>query len=393
VNTGDASYIKQLNRRILIEEIIKNRSLSRSDLARITGLNKATVSVQVNDLLKDNIIVEKSGGATNAPGRKPIILEMNGNAGYSVGIDIDEPTVNIIFNDLKGKPFEKKSIHVDSSDFDEVISQIIDQLSPMIERLNKQYIPYGNIGMGIGFHGIVNNNHDVMFTPKQQWVNVSIKEKLEEVFQTDVYIDNNANLCVFAEQVYYENISDLFCITLYSGIGLGIISANEIYRGFQGFAGEIGHMIIEPKGLTCSCGNEGCWELYASEKALTKNIIKMYPDVSLKEDMEKLLKDEESAKIINDYLNHLAIGLNNVINIFNPEKIVLNGSIINGNSPFIKRIKSKLISKFNNYREIKASLLGSDACALGGATLALKHFLGVQSINYVDYEYFKEKFN
>ncbi|MGY4691634.1 ROK family protein [Salibacterium sp. K-3] len=389
MDTGDATYIKQLNRRILIEEIIKNISLSRSDLSRNTGLNKATISVQVNELINENIVVEKTEGESVTRGRKPILLEINGSAGYSVGIDIDEQNLHLVFCDLKGELFHKESILLETTDFDEVMEHLLEKLSTMVSRFNEQYEPIGLIGIGVGIHGIVSNENEIVYTPKQQWSHHHVEHLLHEAFETPVYVDNNANLCVFAEQVYYEHIPDLFCITFYSGIGLGIINNHDIYRGYQGFAGEIGHMIVEPGGLECPCGNKGCWELYASEIALKNHLKEHFPGHAPLDTIQQLLQTNAEHEVIEQYLDYFSIGLNNIINIFNPEKIILNGTIINGNTDFIKTLEQKLTSKFNNYLEIRASFLGEDACALGGAAVALKNFFGVNMLNHVNYHYFK----
>lgn len=387
MNTGDAGYIKQLNRSILLEEIIKHMSLSRSDLARITGLNKATVSSQVHDFIQEQIVIEKDIKESMARGRKPILLEINGSAGYSIGIDIDVNQMNIFFTNLNGAPIKKLQLKINNECLDHVTNQLVECLEPYLEELNQVYKPIGLVGVGVGIHGIVNNEEEIIFTPKHQWANINIKNQLAEALQTRVIIDNNANLSVFAEQVYDEHIADLFCITLYSGIGLGMIHKNEIYHGYQGFAGEIGHMIIESNGLTCPCGNQGCWELYASEKALVDILTKNFPDSPA--NLTSLLYQSQATPVIDNYLDYLAIGLNNVINIFNPEKIILNGAIINENSPFITELAHKLKSKMNNYRDIRASKLGADSAALGGAALAIKKFFGLQAINYVSYDYTK----
>ncbi|SDI13556.1 ROK family transcriptional regulator [Alteribacillus bidgolensis] len=389
MDTGDASYIKQLNRRILIEEIIKNISLSRSDLSRNTGLNKATISVQVNELINENIVIEKTEGESVSRGRKPILLEINGGAGYSVGIDIDEHSILLAFCDLKGELFHKTWVPLETIDFEEVMEQLMNHLTPAITQFNEQYKPIGLIGIGVGVHGIVSNENEIIYTPKQQWSRLHVENVLKETYNKPVYVDNNANLCVFAEQVYYEHIPDLFCITLYSGIGLGIINNHNIYRGYQGFAGEIGHMIVEPKGIPCPCGNKGCWELYASEKALKKQLNEKYPELSPQESIQQILEEGVDSEVLDYYLDYLSIGLNNIINIFNPEKIILNGAFINGHTDFINNLERKLTSKFNNYLQIRASFLGDNACALGGAAVALKNFFGVNMLNHVNYHYFK----
>ncbi|WP_179151976.1 ROK family transcriptional regulator [Oceanobacillus senegalensis] len=384
MKTGDASYIKQLNRKILIKEIIKNVSLSRSDLARITGLNKATVSAQVHDFLKEQIVVEEYDSESVNRGRRPIKLEINGQAGYSIGIDINTTAIFVLFMNLKGETIDTKKIHLKHDDLNQVITQLIQELTPMVKSFNQQFHPLGLIGMSVGIHGIVNNKEEIIFTPNQKWSNITIKEELENAFNTSVYVDNNANLSVFAEQVFDEHISDLFCITLYAGIGLGIINENRIYRGYQGFAGEIGHMVVETHGKQCPCGNKGCWELYASERALMDALQNNNPPISLQDAINKHSTDH--LDVMDNYFEYLAAGLNNVINIFNPEKVILNGSIINGNSPFIMDITKRLKSKMNNYREIRASKLGEYSCVLGGAALVIKNFFDIDTIDFTAHD-------
>ncbi|WP_068677102.1 ROK family transcriptional regulator [Oceanobacillus sp. Castelsardo] len=386
MKTGDASYIKQLNRKILIKEIIKNRSLSRSDLARITGLNKATVSSQVNDFIEEQIVIEEFDNKSNNRGRRPIILKINGMAGYSIGIDIDANHISVLFMNLNGKTFEKFSVEVQFDDLIQATKHLIDHLTPLVEKFNSIYHPVKLIGITVGIHGIVNDKEEIIFTPKQEWSNYDIKSQLEQAFHTKVYVDNNANLSVFAEQVFEDPMANLFCITLYSGIGLGIISENEIYRGYQGFAGEIGHMVVESNGLACPCGNKGCWELYASERALAEalNIS------SCKTSLENAILLPENKDILNEYLHYLAIGLNNIINIFNPEKIILNGAIIHGHFSLITEMTKRLHSKMNSYREIRLSKLGEYSCVLGGAAFALKNFYEIDTINFSAYGYFGE---
>ncbi|QGS67821.1 ROK family protein [Oceanobacillus sp. 143] len=299
--------------------------------------------------------MEKKEGESITRGRKPILLELNANGAFSIGIDIVEDYINIIFMNLKGEAFHKVRITLQDAVLEYAVDQLIVTITPLIEKFKKDYQPNGLVGISVGIHGIVNDKEEIIFTPKQKWSNINIKDRLEEALQTTVYIDNNANLSVFAEQAFDDPIADLFCITLYSGIGLGIINENKIYRGYQGFAGEIGHMVVESKGLPCSCGNTGCWELYASERALLEALEKADSPTSLQATSKVLPASENSAMAIDSYLDYLAVGINNIINIFNPEKIILNGAIINGNSPFITEIEHKLKSKINNYREIRAS--------------------------------------
>ncbi|WP_252312182.1 ROK family transcriptional regulator [Sinobaca sp. H24] len=381
MNTGDTHYIKRMNRRIIIENVIKHVSLSRSELSRITGLNKATISSQVGELMEEGHIVERETGASVTRGRKPIMIEINERAGFTIGIDIDEQVTNILCCDLKGQLIHRQSVALDTHYFDEMTESLLHILKEDILPAGSllQEIPL--VGIGVGIHGIVNNDHQIVFTPKQEWIDEDIKSRLEQEMNVPVFIDNSANLSVFAEQVYYEQVSDLFCLTLHSGIGLGIIKDFNIYRGFQGFAGEIGHMIVEPNGLPCPCGNHGCWEMYASNKALLKNLHQDAAQLST-ESMAALFHKEVQGSVLDDYLDYLALGLNNVINIFNPERIVINSALFSARPELLADLISRFHSKFNNYDELKISRLNEDACAYGAAALAFKGFFDITIVDH-----------
>ncbi len=137
-----------------------------------------------------------------------------------------------------------------------------------------------------------------------QSIDVDIKERFESEFNVPIFVDNNANLCAYAEQVFHYSIEDLFCVSMYSGIGLGIIKDREIYRGFQGFAGEIGHMIVEKEGLPCPCGNKGCWEQYASEKAVMKRL-KEKNIIATSEELHLLLSEKCETEVFDQFFDYL----------------------------------------------------------------------------------------
>ncbi|NGP45120.1 ROK family transcriptional regulator [Bacillaceae bacterium SIJ1] len=388
MSTGDATYIKTLNKRILVEKIIEHRSISRIELSRLTGLNRSTVSAQINDLMEDQLVLERPSEISSG-GRKPILLQMNENAGYTIGIDIDFPYTRVQMTNLLGKPLKTDHIHTKIEEYDLNIPKIISSIKATVSEYDLKYSPKGLIGIGIGIHGIVNNNHHVVFTPKLNWIDIDLKEKMKQHFNVPIFIDNNANLSVYAEQVYHCPTPDLFSITMSSGIGLGVLKGNQIDRGYQGFSGEIGHMIVEPKGLPCTCGNRGCWELYSSERALLNELVARGLDADNFEAIDFADVLEKYPATIERFLDYLAIGLNNIINIFNPQTIIINSEFLHRQKFLLDRLRGRLHSKMNHYESIVTSILGKDAVSLGGAMLALKHYYKINTLNLSAYEYYK----
>lgn len=184
----------------------------------------------------------------------------------------------------------------------------------------------------IGIHGTVSKDETIFFVPKYQWHHKTLKSDLEAKLDVNISLENNANLAAFAERVYqYHQSNHLLCINLASGIGSGIIIDGKILQGYHGYAGEMGHMIISPDGEPCKCGNRGCWELYASESSLLQRLAlkKKQPNLTY-EDIRLWIAERDSTTMqqLEQFIKYLSVGLNNVINLYNPETVVLNNEAL-----------------------------------------------------------------
>lgn len=379
--TGDGSYIKQINRGLILQQIIEHGMISRADLSKKVGLNKATISVQAADLLDEELIYETQQEHRNL-GRRPIMLSLNRQSGFALGIDLDAKDITYILSDLLGYPVHTETVPLETSDYGSILAL----LSAQIKKFQAQCAGshYGLIGVVIGVHGTVGKNEKVFFVPQHQWVDKELKMDLEKELDVAIQIENNANASAFAEKVFASQDSEnLLSISMYSGMGLGIIMDGELLKGFNGFAGEMGHMIVVPGGKQCTCGNKGCWEMYASEARLLQNlaVIKKKNKLSY-DDVESWIaaEDEEVIRQIDEFFEFLAIGLNNIINLYNPETIVLNSQVLKMDPQAIERIERLLTSSVSQYRELKLSGLGKEACAMGACALAIKSFLKVPEL-------------
>ncbi|UJF26620.1 ROK family transcriptional regulator [Planococcus sp. 107-1] len=379
--TGDGSYIKQINRGLILQQIIEHGMISRADLSKKVGLNKATISVQAADLLDEELIYETQQEHRNL-GRRPIMLSLNRQSGFALGIDLDAKDITYILSDLLGYPVHTETVPLETSDYDSILAL----LSAQIKKFQAQCADshYGLIGVVIGVHGTVGKNEKVFFVPQHQWVDKELKADLEKEVDVAIQIQNNANASAFAEKVFTSQDSEnLLSISMYSGMGLGIIMDGELLKGYNGFAGEMGHMIVVPGGKQCTCGNKGCWEMYASEARLLQNLADIKKKNKLSyDDVESWIaaEDKEVIQQIDEFFEFLAIGLNNIINLYNPETIVLNSQVLKMDPHAIERIESLLTSSVSQYRELKISELGKEACAMGACALAIKSFLKVPEL-------------
>lgn len=380
--TGDAAFIKKLNRGLILSKIIEHNGISRANLSKLTGLNKATISVQVADLLEEELLIEGQQEHTNL-GRRPIILTLNRQAGFALGIDLDRDQVVFTLSDLLGYPIQTETIVLQTNDYQEILHLLIKQIN--IFKSYCQESAYGIIGVVVGIHGIVSNEEIIDYIPQLKWRKKNLKSDLERGSAVPVYIENNANLSAFAERVYRYNQSDnLLSITMQTGIGLGMMMNGNLLKGYNGYAGEMGHMIVVPDGIACNCGNHGCWEQYASELSYLKRLSKKKGKEALTiHDVKALLEagDADACEHMDNFIKYIAIGMNNVINLYNPEVIILNSELLYLYPNAIKEIKEKLTSTISHYGDLHVSELGKQACVMGACVFAIKKFLDISNLN------------
>jgi predicted NBD/HSP70 family sugar kinase len=376
------AYIKKINRSIILSKIIKHGMISRVDLANITKLTKATISIQVADLIEEGLVVETQQEYKHV-GRKPIMLSLNAHAGYALGIDLDYRTITFTVSDLIGTPVHSDKIELENSNYEEVFRILISQINHYKETYSLSRC--GIVGVVIGIHGTVKNDETIGFVPQHKWYNKDLKGDLEKHLDLAVTIENNANLSAFAEKVYrYHSSENLISVNMYSGIGLGVLMNGKLLKGYLGYTGEIGHMIIVPNGKPCNCGNFGCWEMYASEGSFYKLLSEKLGRPRLNQrDIQSLLnaRDPIVMNQMDEFINYLVIGLNNIINILNPETLVLNSKLLKLFPEAETNIRLKLKSSISSFKEILLSELGTNACVMGACAIAIKNFLEIPELS------------
>lgn len=391
--TADQILVKQINKTLVLNTIYQKRPVSRAEIAKITGLNKSTVSALVDELLTEGLITEVGIGESQG-GRKPVHLSINEGVGSIIGVDLGVNYMLSILTDFAGKILWEKRLTVKPEvRAEDRIEKICALLAETIG--NAPQTPRGIMGIGIGVPGIVNfDRGNILSAPNLAWKNVNLKDIIEEKFQLPVIIDNEANAGAIGEKWFgcCKKATDLIYISAGRGIGAGIILNHELYRGARGIAGEVGHMTVESKGVTCSCGNTGCWEEYASEKALYRYLRMQaadYPEsIVLKNGTQEITEipifeiidaalegDALSVKAFKMMGAYLGIGVANLINIFNPEVVVIGNTLPLVGDILMDELKREALKRsFSaSYSEarILPSELGMDACALGAAALVI----------------------
>ncbi|WP_378956782.1 ROK family protein [Pelosinus sp. sgz500959] len=395
MKTADQLLVKQINKMLVLNTIYKEKPISRAEIAKRTGLNKSTVSALVDELLSEGLTLEIGTGESQG-GRKPINLSINKEIGSVIGIDLGVNYILSILTNFAGQIIWEKRI---------TIKNIIDSPQQKIHdlfELIKETIEHapetrrGIIGMGIGVPGMVNYDHGhVLSAPNLLWENIKLKDLVEEEFQIPTLIDNEANAGAIGEKWFGlgKKASELVYVSAGTGIGAGIVINNELYRGSRGLAGEIGHMTVDVHGIRCTCGNVGCWEEYASEKALIryfKDHATQYPDsILLSKSSSEYIDNLNIFQIIDaatkgDQLAiegfknigyYLGVGVSNLINAFNPECVVIGNALPLVGDVLMDELRNEVArrcfsSKYSNIK-ISSSELYMNACALGAVALVI----------------------
>ncbi|WP_182274876.1 transcriptional repressor XylR [Bacillus velezensis] len=379
MDIADQAFVKKVNQKLLLNEILKNAPISRAKLSEMTGLNKSTVSSQVNTLMKENLVFEIGQGQSSG-GRRPVMLVFNKKAGYSVGIDVGVDYVNGILTDLEGTIVLDQHHHLECSSPEITKDILIEMIHHFIANMPQS--PYGLIGIGICVPGLIDKNQKIVFAPNSNWRDIDLKSFIQKKFNVPVFIENEANAGAYGEKVFgaAKNHDNMIYASIGTGIGIGIIINNDLYRGVSGFSGEMGHMTIDFNGPKCSCGNRGCWELYASEKALLTSLQTKEKKVSTQDIIDLAhLNDIGTLHALQNFGFYLGIGLTNILNTFNPQAIILRNSIIESHPIVLHSIKSEVSSRvyshLDNSYELLPSILGKNAPALGMSSIVIDHFL------------------
>lgn len=371
------TVIRESNERIVLNTIAQKGPHSRALLSDTIGLNKATISDIVKKLIAQKLINEVGiGESTNLGGRKPIMLELNAKAGFSVSVDIGYNYIDVMAQRLDGTAYKRELFPFIVIKRETIIQEISDILDVFLSSLPKS--PFGIVGILIAIHGVVLDNQ-IQFTPAYDLAGLDFSSALHEQFACPIYLENEANLLAVSDHTKEESYANLVSISIHSGIGSGVILNNELYTGIKGYAGEIGHMqIVTENGRPCPCGASGCLECYASEK----NILDTYQTRTgnknaLVTDLCRAFteKEEEAMAVINDMVRYLATGIQNLTALYNPEIIFINSEISRLIPDFTKQIESRLTSFTSKNIAIKESHLGEEAILYGAGYLIIQRFL------------------
>ena len=371
--------VKANNKQAILDTILDQAPISRAEISQRLGLTKGTVSSLVSELLEAELCTE-SGPGESSGGRRPVMLLFHEKAGYSIGMDVGVHYTLGILTDLNGEIIKEKRIHTDNTDFDHALHIMKEIISFLIKEAPESH--YGVIGIGMGIPGMVNTDDEILFAPNLSWKNRHLKKEIEKEFNLPVVLENEANAGAYGEKKFGagKESANLIYVSVGIGIGVGVLINNELYRGARGFSGEMGHMVIETDGKPCKCGSNGCWELYASEKALLDRSQELLEVKG--QTLEELIdqaKDNKTHHLFEEIGHYIGIGISNIANTFNPEQIIIGNRLalakewIEG--PVAETVNERTLPYNQQELQISFAELSIYSAALGTAAHAIEYFL------------------
>ena len=259
---------RDINRRIVLNLIRTHQPISRADLARHSGLQRSTVSVIAEQLIKERWITEGANGHT-ARGRRPTFLHLNKERVGIIGINVRPITTTLALADLDANFLAQDSLPTPADP-----NQFVAELVPRVRKLIETRPELTCEGIGVSLPGRVDlASKKLVFAPNLGWRDFDLKTPLEKATKLPVELENAANSCALTEICFgrrAEGLRNLVVVTVSEGIGCGLILNHQLVQGSTGTAGEFGHAALVQDGLECSCGNRGCWEMYASNSAAVR---------------------------------------------------------------------------------------------------------------------------
>jgi predicted NBD/HSP70 family sugar kinase len=379
---GSLASLRRLNRGRVINAMREHGMISRAEIARRTGLSRSTVSSLVSELQSDGLVVEREEpGAAHGEqgGRPPILLSFDASAGAALGIDFGHSHLRVAVSDLSSNILAERAAAMDT---DHAAQEGLDAALELVgEALAEAGVERSRvIGAGLGLPGPVDQTDGVVGSSAilPGWVGVAAGEEMRSRLGVPVSVENDANLGALAELTHGagRGATDLVYLKLASGIGAGLILDGRLYRGAAGVAGELGHVLVEPEGAVCRCGNRGCLETAASTGALLEILRRSHGELTVAE-MLRLARDGDLGcrRVIADAGRVVGSAAAFVFNLLNPQRLVVGGDLAEAGDLLLDGVRSSLrlaaLPAVVDAAVVVQGVLGERAQVLGALALAV----------------------
>jgi predicted NBD/HSP70 family sugar kinase len=369
--------------------------ISRADIARLTGLSRTTVSEIVSDLLAQDL-VEEVGFGLSSGGKNPILLQVRPDARHLIGVDLSGDAFRGEVVNLRGETQRAVSLPLDGRSGQTAIDlmySLVDQLMPAATS--------PMLGLGIGTPGLVDaeRGSQVHWSVNLDWLDMPVRALLEARYQLPVFLVNDCQASALAEHFFGppQPSANLVLIKSEQGVGSGVILNGQVFHGDNFGAGEIGHVVVDPEGPPCRCGNRGCLETLASVSAVVERV-RLAVASGPRSAQSRLLRtqhppsialvrralhggDPTVRRVVHEAGRALGIAIANLVGALNVRRIVIAGGIAELGPELLNVINDEVLRRsltaLARETDIAFSSLGSRITVLGASAALLQHELGV----------------
>ncbi len=383
------NLMREFNESLVLNLIRQAGPISRAEIAARTHLSRSTVSSIINDLLQANLVLEVGTGRSRG-GRRPILLQFNRLAGYTLGVDLGATHLLVLLTDLEARPVVRLE---EPFAVEEGPRAGLDRVVRLVqETLRRAGLEMEQVfGLGIGVPGPLDfATGKPIFPPIMPgWHDTPIREQLGERLSRPVYLDNDANMGAIGEYWWGagQGGRNLAFVKVGTGIGCGLILNGQIYRGEIGSAGEIGHTVIDEDGPTCRCGSSGCLETMAAAPAILQaarealsygnNAPPHNHDLSIVDLIEAGRQgDPLAVRLFAQAGRRIGTALTSLVNLLNPATIIIGGGVARAGDllldPLRETVHQRALPIAARSTRIVESALGADAIAIGAVTTVLQ---------------------
>ena len=381
--TGSLETLRRLNRLRVIDALRDEGLISRAEIARRTGLSRSTVSSLVSELQADGLVIERPEPAAahgDQGGRPPILLSFDASAGVAVGIDFDHHHVRVAVSDLSSRILAEREQQLDT---DHAAHEGLDAAAELVgELLAEAGVDEARvIGAGMCLPGPVHRPTGVVGSTAilPGWVGVAAAEEMHRRLELPILVDNDANLAALAEAAFGagRDAKDLVYLMISSGIGAGLVLNGRLYRGAEGLAGELGHVLVDADGPVCRCGNRGCLETVAGTDALAELLRRSHGDGLDGRAIVRLAREGDLGcrRVIADAGRAIGKAAATLVNVLNPELLIVGGDLSDAGELLLDGVRESLersaLPTAVEAADVVAGSLGDRAEVLGAIALVL----------------------
>jgi predicted NBD/HSP70 family sugar kinase len=387
---ADRELTKTINQFNILNTIRKAGLISRVEIADLTGQSRAAVTNITARLIKEKMIFEKETKTSPTRGRRRIMLALNPQAAHVVGVKLSAFQVSFAVTNLQADVLSSLIVPVRTG------KRTVEFMADLIEEGIRHCVAEARLsmrrisGIGIGIPGLIDSEKGIVYwSPLYKRGNKTLRNLIQSRFKIRTYIENDANTVTLAQQWFGEgrDVDNFVVVTVEHGIGMGIVVNGQMHRGANRIGAEFGHLVVRPGGAPCRCGKRGCIESYVADYRILENAIEAckagywkcngVSSLTIEEVTDIAKKGEPTLrKIFKKAGEVLGLGISGLVQIFNPEKIIIAGEGVRAGellfTPMHKMIKTHTTPQMLETFQISIQNWKDADWARGAASLVLQ---------------------